>query len=88
MFIELSDSSFFIFRIDEKPKSQKADLQLIGELPEFAPKQHPMRGLKYFSPNNFIKIFSARDCLLQPCQPVSNYCQRLLLSPGNFWKLF
>jgi len=42
--------------IDEKPKSQKANLQLIGELPEFAPKQHPMRGTVYFNPANQSQI--------------------------------
>merc|ERR1712025_590774 len=36
--------------IDEKPKSQK------GDLPEFAPKQHPMRGTIYFNPANQSQI--------------------------------
>merc|ERR1711868_349366 len=44
--------------IDERPKSQKANLQLIGELPEFAPKQHPMRGWISETSKFFIQIFS------------------------------
>ena len=52
--------SFLKLSIDETPKSNQekdeAALTFIGELPEFAPEQHPMRGSVFFNPANESQI--------------------------------
>ena len=46
--------------IDETPKSkqknEKEALTFIGDLPEFAPEQHPMSGSVFFNPANESQI--------------------------------
>ena len=51
---------FLKLSIDETQKSNQekdaAALTFIGELPEFAPEQHPMKGSVFFNPANESQI--------------------------------
>ena len=49
--------------INETPKTNQEDetngtvaLTFVGELPEFAPEQHPMKGSVFFNPTNESQI--------------------------------
>ena len=57
--------SHFVYKlsINETPKTNQEDetnetvaLTFVGELPEFAPEQHPMKGSVFFNPTNESQI--------------------------------
>ena len=58
--LNFSLSHFNKISIDETPKAKQEHeeeaLTFIGDLPEFAPEQHPMKGSVFFNPANESQI--------------------------------